>query len=170
MLSPIMQSKTWIYSCTLPEEVVRNVIRVILYYPGICYPMHLGNSTSSDSRLQELGLDLHFGNVLLQLQSQDCSILSAAWSHLSSMPLVRSLYKTATKAQLTKTVISDCETHLNHLSVQCKFLDSARLKTSCRIWNKLLSGFHPGHSFPFCWGLPWTHFPLQSTYVLAHTE
>ena len=60
----------------------------------------------------------------IQFQSQDYSVLSAARSHLSSMLLVRSLYKTA-KAQLAKTVTSDCETHLNHLSVQCKFLDSA---------------------------------------------
>ena len=57
------------------------------------------------------------------------------------MPLARSL---TAKAQLAKTVTSDCESHLNHLSVQCKFLDSARLETSCRTWNKLLSGFHPG--------------------------
>ena len=117
---------------------------MILYYPGICCPSvsHVSReaklsllscvSTSSDSRLQELDLHLHLGNVLLQFQSQDYSILSAARSHLSSMPLAWSLYKTA-KAQLAKTVTSDC-----------KFLDSARLETSCRIWNKLLSGFHPG--------------------------
>ena len=28
--------------------------------------------------------------------------------------------------------------------MQCKFLDSARLETSCKTWNKLLTGFHPG--------------------------
>ena len=132
--------------------------RVILNYPGICCPSvsHVSReaklsllscvSTLSDSRLQELGLYLHLGNVLLQFQSQDYSILSAARRYLSSMPLAWSLYKTA-KAQLAKTVASDCETHLNHLSVQCKFLDSVRLETSCRTWNKLLSGFHPGQLF-----------------------
>ena len=136
-------------------QLPRNATRVILYYPGICCPsvslvsreakLSLLScvSTSADSRLQELGLHLHLGNVLLQLQLQDYSILSAAQSHLSSMPLARSLYKTA-KAQLTKLVTKDCESHLNDLSVQCKFLDSARLETSCRMWNKLLSGFHPG--------------------------
>ena len=112
-------------------QLPRNATRVILYYPGICCPSvsHVSReaklsllSSVSDSRLQELGLHLHLGNVLLQFQSQDYSILSAVRSHLSSMPLARSLYKTA-KAQLAKTVTSDCETHLNHLSVQCKFLD-----------------------------------------------
>ena len=121
-------------------QLPRNATRVILYYPGICCPSvsHVSReaklsllscvSTSSDSRLQELGLHLHLGNVLLQFQSQDYSILSAARSHLSSMPLARSLYKKA-KAQLVKTVTSDCESHLNHLSVRCKVLDSARLET-----------------------------------------
>ena len=36
------------------------------------------------------------------------------------------------------------EAQLKQLTVQCKFLDSARLATSCRTWNKLLTGFHPG--------------------------
>ena len=85
-------------------QLPRYATRVILYYPGICCPSvsHVSReaklsllscvSNSSDSRLQELGLHLHLGNVLLQFQSH-------------------------------KTVTSDCETHLNHLSVQCKFLD-----------------------------------------------
>jgi len=58
----------------------RSATRVILYYPGICYPSvsHISReeklsllsciSTSSDSRLQELGLHVHLGNDLLQLQ------------------------------------------------------------------------------------------------------
>jgi len=60
------------------------------------------------------------------------------------MPLARSLYKTA-KDQLTSITVSDNGAHLNQLiTVQCKFLDSAKLETSCRTWNKLLTGFHPG--------------------------
>jgi len=136
-------------------QLPRNATRVILYYPGVCCPsvsqvcreakLSLLSCVcaSSDPRLQELGLHLHFGNDLLQFQSQDYSILSAAQSQVSGMPLARSLYKTA-KDQLTSITVSDNEAHLNQLTVQCKFLDSAKLETSCRTWNKLLSGFHPG--------------------------
>ena len=54
--------------------------------------------------------------------------------------------KKTAKTQLAKIVTKDCESHLNHLSIQRKFLDSARLDTSSRTWNKLrvLSGFQPG--------------------------
>jgi len=60
-----------------------------------------------------MGLDLHFGNVLVRKTIPFCLL------HGSSVPLAQSLYKKA-KAQLAKTVTSDCKTHLNHLSVQCK--------------------------------------------------
>jgi len=129
----------------LKKWLPRNATRVILYYPGIFYPSV--SHVSGEAKLSLLscvstsspgtGLDLHFGNVLLQFQLQDYSILSAAWSHLSPMPLAWSLYKTA-------KATPDCETHFNHLNIQSKFLDSARLETSYRTWNKFLSGFHPG--------------------------
>jgi len=68
---------------------------------------------------------------------------------VSDMPSARSLYKRA-KDQLTSIIVSDSETHLNQLTVQYKFLDSAKLESSCRTWNKLLAGFHPGQlSFLF---------------------
>ena len=34
--------------------------------------------------------------------------------------------------------------HLQTLSVQSKFQNSAELETSCRTWNRLVMGFHPG--------------------------
>ena len=125
--------------------------RVILYYPGICCPSdsHISReaklsllsciSTSSDSRLQELGLHLHLGNNLLQLQKQDYSILYAAQDQLSAMPPARSLYKKA-KDQLSKTVL-DCESHLNHLTVR-GIQPGWRLLVV--LGKKLLLGFHPG--------------------------
>jgi len=88
-------------------QLPRNATRVILYYPGVCCPsvsqvcreakLSLLSCVcaSSDLRLQELGLHLHFGNDLLQFQSKDYSILSVAQSQVSDMPLARSLYKTA---------------------------------------------------------------------------
>ncbi|XP_065896220.1 uncharacterized protein [Dysidea avara] len=136
-------------------QLPRNATRVILYYPGICCPSVSCVSreaklsllscicASSDPQLQELGLHLHLGNDFLQFQNQDYSILSAAQSQLSDMPSARSLYKRA-KDDLTSKITSDSEAHLNQLTVQCKFLDSARLETSCRTWNKLMTGFHPG--------------------------
>jgi len=56
------------------------------------------------------------------------------------MLLAQSLHKIA-KDQLTSISVSDNEAHLNQLTMQCKFLDSAKLETT---WNKLLSGYHPG--------------------------
>ena len=58
------------------------------------------------------------------------------------MPSARSLYKKA-KDQLSSVLVSEKEAHLKQLIVQCKFLDSARLETSCKTWNKLLTDFHP---------------------------
>ena len=96
--------------------------------------------TSSDPRLRELGLHFHLGDNLLQFQEQDYSILSDAQSQLSNMPSAQSLYKKA-KDQLSSVLVSENEAHLKQLT---KFLDSARLETSCKTWNKLLTGFHPG--------------------------
>jgi len=39
---------------------------------------------------------------------------------------------------------SQCKDHLQTLSVQSKFEGSAELEDSCKTWNQLLSGFHPG--------------------------
>ena len=126
-----------------------------MYYPGICCPSVSQVSreaklsllscigTSSDPRLRELGLHLHLGDNLLQFQEQDYSILSDTQSQLSNMPSARSLYKKA-KDQFSSVLVSENEAHLKQLTVQCKFLDSARLETSCKTWNKLLTGFHPG--------------------------
>ena len=133
----------------------RSATRVVLYYPGICCPS-VSNvtreakisllsciSASSDPKLQELGVHLHLGQEFLQFQDCDYSILSTARKQLSSLPTARSLYVTA-KTQLLSEVKSTSEDHLQTLSVQCKFADSAELETSCRTWNRLLSSMHPG--------------------------
>ena len=44
----------------------------------------------------------------------------------------------------TSTLVSDSEIHLNQLTIQCKFLDSAKLESSYKTRNKLLVGFYPG--------------------------
>ena len=46
--------------------------------------------------------------------------------------------------QLQNYIKSTCDDHLQSLSAQSKFSDSAELETSCRTWNQQLSGFHPG--------------------------
>jgi len=70
--------------------------------------------------------------------------------------------------KLAKAVAPDCEIHLNRLSIQCRFLDSTRLETSCRTWSKYLSRFDL-YSFPLSWarGLPWTCCQLQSTCIIG---
>jgi len=82
-------------------------------------------------------------NDFLQFQEQHYSTLSEAQKQVSDMPSAQSLYKRA-KDQLTSIIVSDNEIHLNQLTVQCKFLDSAKLESSFRTWNKLLAGFYPG--------------------------
>jgi len=62
---------------------------------------------------------------------------------LSSLPAAQSLYLKA-KRQLLSGTKSDCVNHLQTLSVQCKFEDSAKLEATYGTWNHLLSGFHPG--------------------------
>ena len=133
----------------------RSATRVILYYPGVCCPSitHVSReaklsllacvSTSSDLRLQELGLQLQLGNVALQINDNDYSILSIARKQLSTLPSARSLYVKA-KNQLRDYTKSQCENHLQTLSVQSKFEGSAELENPCKTWNRLLKGFHPG--------------------------
>ena len=48
------------------------------------------------------------------------------------------------KTQLTQYNKSQCENHLQTLTVQSKFGCSAELESSCKTWNRLLAGFHPG--------------------------
>jgi len=83
-----------------------------MYYPGVCCPsisqvsreeklsLLACVSASSDLRLQELNLQLKLGNVALQIQENDYSILSIAKKQLSAFPSARSLYITA-KNQLS---------------------------------------------------------------------
>ena len=66
-----------------------------------------------------------------------------AREQLSSIPTARSLY-VKTKRLLCDNIKSQCDTHLQIPSVQCKFRDSAKLEESCKTWNWLISGFHPG--------------------------
>ena len=133
----------------------RSATRVILYYPDVCCPSisHVSReaklsllacvSSSSDLRLQELNLQLRLGSAALQIQDTDYSILSSAKKQLSAFPSARSLYVTA-KKQLREHTKMQCEDHLQSLSVQSKFQNSAELETSCRTWNRLVMGFHPG--------------------------
>ena len=102
-------------------------------------------STSSDLRLQELGLQLQLENVALKINDNDYSILLIARKQLSTLPSARSLYVKA-KNQLRDYIRtkSQCEDHLQTLSVQSKFEGSAELENSCKTWNRLLKGFHPG--------------------------
>ena len=146
-----MVTTSTIDTCTV-SMLPRSATRVILYYPGICCPSVSQVSreaklsllscigTSSDPRLRELGLQrsgharpLHLGDNLLQFQEQDYSILSDVQSQLSNMPSARSLYKKA-KDQLSSVLVLENEAHLKQLTVQCKFLYSARLETSCKTW------------------------------------
>ena len=136
-------------------EPPRSETRVILYYPGVCCPSitHVSReaklsllacvSASSDHRLQELGLQLQLARVSLQIQDDDYSLLLSAREQLSSIPTARSLYIKA-KRLFCNNIKSQCDTHLQTLSVQCKFRDSAKLEESCKTWNRLMSGFHPG--------------------------
>ena len=133
----------------------RSATRVILYYSGVCCPsvsyisreakLNLLScvNASSDPQLHELGLHLQLGKDFLQVQGNDYSILTAAKKQLTDFPFARSLYLTA-KRQLSEETKSCCENHLQTLSVQCKFNDSAKLEATCGSWNCLLSGFHPG--------------------------
>ena len=96
-----------------------------------------------DPHLQELGLQLHLGNVALQIKDNEYSILANAWKQLSVLPSARSLYLKA-KSQATQYNKLQCENHLQKLTVQSKFSSSAELERSCKTWNRLLAGFHPG--------------------------
>jgi len=100
-------------------------------------------SASADQRLQELGLQLHLGNVAMQIEDNTYSILSNAKLQLSKFPSARSLYVKA-KHLLRDYTTGQCEDHLQSLSVQSKFEDSTKLEDSCKTWNRLLSSFHPG--------------------------
>ena len=126
---------------------------MILYYPGVGYPSitHISReaklsllscvSSSSDLHLQKLGLQFKLGKAPLQTNDADYSLLPR--EQLSSLPTARSLYLKA-KHLLFNTITADCDSHLQNLSVQSKFGDSAQMERSCRTWHRLMSGFHPG--------------------------
>jgi len=88
-------------------------------------------------------MHLHLGKDFLQFQECDYSILSAARKQLSALPTAKSLYIKAI-SHLLSEVKSTCKDHLQTLSVPFKFGDLAELEASCRNWNRLLSGLHPG--------------------------
>ena len=58
--------------------------------------------------------------------------------------LVQRCYKVNWQNQLLIEVKGTSEEHLQTLSVQSKFADSAELETPCRTWHRLLSSLHPG--------------------------
>jgi len=98
---------------------------------------------SIEALFQELGLQLKLEKAHLQTSDADYSLLKSACEQLSLLPTARSLYLKA-KHLLFNTITSESETHLQTLSVQSKFGDSAQLERSCRTWHCLTSGFHPG--------------------------
>jgi len=68
------------------------------------------------------------------------SILSAAQSFVSAMPSVWSFIR-----PVKNTVTLDCETHLApQCAVNISRFSQISRESSCRPWNKLISGFHPG--------------------------
>ena len=146
-----------IATCFLKKwlHLPRSATRVVLYYPGVCCPSisHVSReaklsllacvSASADQCLWELGLQLHLGNVAMQIKVNTYSILLNAKKQFSTLPSARSLYVKA-KHLLRDHTTSQCKHHLQTLSVQSKFEGSAELEDSCKTWNQLLSGFHPG--------------------------
>ena len=60
------------------------------------------------------------------------------------------------KNQLLIEVKSTSEDHLQTLSVQSKFADSAELETSCRTWHRLLSSLQPGQLSFLLWTASYT--------------
>ena len=79
----------------------------------------------------------------MQIEVNTYSILLNAKKQLSTLPSACSLYVKA-KHLLRDHTTSQCKHHLQTLSVQSKFEGSAELEGSCKTWNRLLSGFHPG--------------------------
>ena len=53
-----------------------------------------------------------------------------------------------TSRKIKKFTPHQCKDHLQTLTVQSKFEGSAELEVSCKSWNRLLGGFHPGQ-LPF---------------------
>jgi len=74
-------------------------------------------SASSDLRPQELFLQLRFGNIALQIQDNDFSILSDVWKQLSTLSL---LLDPSTKNQLQDYTKTQSDDHLQTLPVQSK--------------------------------------------------
>ena len=69
---------------------------------------------------------------------------SFAQKQLSAFPSARSLYtvRSKTKKHLRVHTKTQCEDHLQSLTVQSKFESSTELE-NCKALNRLLRGFHP---------------------------
>ena len=63
----------------------------------------------------------------MQIQDADYLLLTSAREQLSPIPTARSLYFKE-KHMLFGKITSECEAHLRMLSVQSKFVDSAKLE------------------------------------------
>ena len=148
----------------------RSASRVILYYPGVCCPSvtHVSReaklsllscvSATSDPRLQELGLQLHLGNVALQINDNEYSILVNARKQLSVLPSARSLYLKA-KTQLTQYNKSQCENHLQTLLSNPSLVALLNWKAPARLGIGYWLGFILAN-YHFSYELLLIHSPL----------
>ena len=80
----------------------------------------------------------------MQIEDNTYIILLSAKKQLSTLPSAYSFLRDQTKHLLRDYTASRSKDHLQKLSVQSKFGGSAELEESCKTWNWLLSGFHPG--------------------------
>ena len=87
----------------------------------------------------------NYRNPLLKL----ASILNTLIEQSDQDSLIEQSHQVTLKAKhfLFNTSTSECNkhTHLQNLSVQSKFGDSAQMERwrFCRAWHQLMSGFHP---------------------------
>ena len=102
-----------------------------------CYPVSVLPLTL------KLGVLVCLGNVAMHFHNNDYSNLSNAQKQPSALLSAHSLHLKA-KNQLAHHTRHECEDHLLTLTVQSKFENSAELESSCRTWNRLVTGFHLG--------------------------
>jgi len=88
-------------------------------------------------------MQLQLGNVAMQIEANNYFILSNSKKQLSVLLSARSFYIKA-KDLLRDYTTTQCKDHLQTLKVQSKFEGSADIEVSCKTWNWLLGGFHPG--------------------------
>jgi len=77
----------------------------------------------------------------MQTEDNTSLIMLNAKQQLSTLTSARSLYVKA-KHLLKDHTANQCKNHLQALSVQSKFEDSAELEDSFKTWYGLLSSFH----------------------------